>query len=162
VKGNIKMKCKFWIWTFFLWAAPALGQGDDGQVSSGASPREPETITVVVRHRVVASFSDTLEVAWGTGEQYWIGDTEFSLEVDRFVADFGINEKGEIIERGSEPCNPACQYIIYKDDVEENRGWAFFGTGAPHFRRESILAVDMVSFPWQGKTLTKPLPRKDN
>jgi hypothetical protein len=125
------------------------------------SPREPATITVIVRHRVAVSFADTLEVVWGTGEQYWIGDTEFSLEILRFVADFGISQTGEVIERSSEAHNPACQVVIYNEGKEEDRVWAFFGTGSPHFRRESLLAVEMISFPWLGSVLTESIPRKE-
>ncbi len=139
---------------------PVVSGAEEVTTPEGKSGRDPSTITVVVRHRVVPDFADTIEVVWGTGELYWIGDTEYSLEVERFVADFGINETGEIIERGTEAHNPACHVVIYKDDVEEDRVWSFFGTGAPHFRRESILSVDIASFPWHGVVLTEPIPRE--
>ena len=155
------MRVKFWLWALLLLTAPVVGRAETVMAPEEESPREPATITVVVRHRVAASFADTLEVAVGTGEQYWIGDTEFSLEISRFVADFGINQTGEVIERSCEAHNPACKVVIYNEGVEEDLVWAFFGTGSPHFRRESILAVDMIFFPWRGSVLTEPIPRKE-
>lgn len=155
------MKVKSWLWVLFLLTVPVPGLAETVKAPAEESPHEPTTITVIVRHRVAASFADTLEVVWGTGEQYWIGDTEFSLEISRFVADFGISQTGEVIERSSEAHNPACEVVIYNEGIEEDRVWAFFGTGSPHFRRESMLAVDMISFPWRGSVLTEPIPRKD-
>ena len=160
MKGNVLMRTGTWLWIILLLSAPLVCGADETSDSEMEAERKPETITVVVRHRVIAAFADTIEVAWGTGEQYWIGDTEYSLEIVRFVADFGINQTGEIIERSDEAHNPTCQVVIYNEGVEEDRVWSFFGTGAPHFRRESILAVDMISFPWHGKVLTGPIPRE--
>ena len=148
----------------FLLAFPALAADPSPDTGPGAptilQDQDPMVVTVVVRHRVAAAFADTIEAVCGTGEQYWIGDTEYSLEIVRFLPDFGINEAGDIIERSTEAHNPSCEVVIYKDGVEEDRIWSFFGTGAPHFRRESILAVDLVAIPWHGAELSEPIPRE--
>ena len=154
------MRFVCWLLVGLSLFAPEIGKAETENNPKDGIKRDPLTISVVVRHRVVPDFSDTIQATWGMGDLYWIGDSEYSLEILCFVSDFGINEEGDIIERSPEAHNPACQVVIYKDEIEDDKIWSFFGTGAPHFRRESILSVDIVSFPWKGVVLSEPIPRE--
>ncbi len=116
-------------------------------------------VTMRITHRIYPSFVDTLTV--GPKEELVIGDSEFSFEVLTFLADFGIKSDGTIVSRSNIAHNPAFEIIVYEDDQEKDRHWAFFGNGSkPHYRRDSLLAFEVISFSAASKTLTKPVPRE--
>jgi hypothetical protein len=119
----------------------------------------PDDVKLRVTHRIYTSFVDTMQVE--LGEEYQIGDTEFSLVVTEFHPDFGIKEGGEVINRSPEPCNPAFHIQVFEAEEMVDSVWSFFGQGgAPHFRRESTLAFEIVSFRWRDQLLSEPVPRK--
>ena len=113
-----------------------------------------------VTHRIYPSFADTLSVAMLDTAQ--IGDTEFSFVVDQFLADFGIKPDGTLVSRSSTPHNPAFQVVVYEEEEEVDRHWAFFGTGKPHYRRDSLLAFEVLNFQIGDKNYIQAVPRKDS
>ncbi len=116
-------------------------------------------VTMRVTHRIYPSFADTLSVS--KLENVQIGDTEFSFEVDRFLADFGIKPDGTLVSRSATPHNPAFEVVVFEEDEEVDRHWAFFGTGKPHYRRDSLLAFEVLAFTLGDQVYTQSVPRKD-
>ncbi len=118
----------------------------------------PSKIEVRVTHRVFTSFVDTVLV--DIGEEFWVGDTDFSAIVHQLNLDFGIKEGGVIIERSNTPHNPAFQIRILENNEQVDEVWAFLGNDAPHYRRDSLLGFQVLSFTWQGHRLEQSVPRE--
>ncbi len=119
-----------------------------------------DQVTMRITHRIYPSFADTLIVE--KHETAQIGDTEFSFEVADFLADFGIKSDGTLVSRSAIAHNPAFQVVVFENDEETDRHWAFFGTGKPHYRRDSLLAFEVLSFRIDDQAFTAPVPRKDS
>lgn len=117
-------------------------------------------VTMRITHRIYPSFADTLSVE--VMENVQIGDTEFSFEITKFLADFGIKPDGTLVSRSSTPHNPAFEIVVFEDDEEVDRHWAFFGTGKPHYQRDSLLAFEILNFHFGDKIYTASVPRKDS
>ncbi len=117
------------------------------------------SVTMRVTHRIYPSFADTLSV--GKLDTVQIGDTEFSFVVDQFLADFGIKADGTLVSRSAMPHNPAFEVVVFEEDQEVDRNWAFFGTGKPHYRRDSMLAFEVLYFHLGDQRFTQSVPRKD-
>ena len=149
-----------------LMPAPGFGQAAAdtiavaGPVDDGAGRDRFDEVTMRITHRIYPSFVDTLTVA--PGEAAVIGDSEFSFEVAGFLADFGIKADGTLVSRSSVAHNPAFEVVVYESDDETDRQWAFFGTGKPHYRRNSLLAFEVLSFRDGDMTCTQPVPREES
>ncbi len=115
-------------------------------------------IQIRVTHRVFTSFVDTLVVE--IGENFWVGDTEYSAEVRRFNPDFGIKEGEGVIERSEVAHNPAFQIHVFEEEEQVDEVWAFLGSDAPHYRRDSLLGFQVLSFSWRGELLVNPVLRE--
>jgi hypothetical protein len=112
---------------------------------AGAGAFEVETITLAVSHRVFREYHEEFTVK--PGERFYLSDSDYSAEAVQFVPDFAINVgTGEVITRSQEPNNPAVQVIVYQEDREVDRVWAFSGKGAPHFYRDSMLAFVLLDY----------------
>jgi len=119
---------------------------------------EPGAITVRMTHRVFAAFADTQQVTMG--EEFYVGDTEYSAVIEEFNPDFGIKQDGTVVTRSPVPHNPAFLIKVLQDGRQVDEVWAFLGGGAPHFRRNSLIGFQVLSFVWQGHTLTAPVPQE--
>lgn len=139
-------------------AADAVAAGDP--TADGGDRDRFDEVTMRITHRIYPSFVDTLTVA--PGEAAVIGDSEFSFEVVGFLADFGIKADGTLVSRSSVAHNPAFEVVVYESDEETDRQWAFFGTGKPHYRRNSLLAFEVLSFRTGDMTCTQPVPREES
>ncbi len=119
---------------------------------------EVAEITIRIKHRIFISFEEVLVIE--IGEEFQIADDEYSATVLQFVPDFAIKEDGTVVSRSEEPRNPAIEIDVLKDGEPEDHVWAFFGDGAPHYRRDSMIAFELVSFKWDDVVITERQPEE--
>jgi len=122
------------------------------------SAAPPDSVTVRMIHRVFAAFADTQTVR--PGEEFYVGDTEYSAVIEGFNPDFGITKEGEVVQRSAVPHNPAFHVKVFKDGAPVDSVWAFLSTSPPHFRRNSLIGFQVLSFGWQGRVYHEPVPRE--
>lgn len=146
------------VFALLLLLIPAFAFAVDAETPDAPAPPDATGLQVRITHRVFISFADTLTVE--VGEEFWAGDTEFSAVVERFNPDFGIREGGEVVERSAEPHNPAFLIRVYEGEEQVDEVWAFLGDGAPHYRRDSLLGFQVLSFEWRGERMSQPAPRE--
>lgn len=128
-----------------LFRFPVLIPGLLAASAAAAGAFEVESITLAVSHRVFREYHEEFTVK--PGERFYLSDSDYSAEAVEFVPDFAINvETGEVITRSQEPNNPAVHVTVYQDDRQVDQVWAFSGTGAPHFYRDSMLAFVLVDY----------------
>jgi len=130
-----------------LLAAGTLGAaGTTAPVASHAA--RVKTVTLAMRHRVFANFSDLQTVT--LQKEFPVGDSDFSAKVIRYVPDFAMELKtGKVVSRSSEPKNPAFQVIVREKKVVQDTSWAFLNM-PPHFGRKSLLAFKVVRIDFVG------------
>lgn len=125
-----------------LAAAPTIAEEPDSSKTSQEEWPTVNTVTIRVRHRVWAKFKEeaTVEI----GEEFQVGDTEFTALVDRFIPDFAMKmQSKEIISRTPEPNNPAVRIIVMENDEPADTTWAFTQE-LPHYGRLSLLAFQII------------------
>ncbi len=123
--------------------------------ATGGSLAEVDSVTVRTRHRVFLDFQDIQTVS--PADTFYVGDTEFSARIIDFVPDFAIKADGEVVSRSDRPDNPAFLLEVLQDDAPVDTTWAFWASrSAPHFRRDAMLAFQILSFRYRGEMVTDP------
>lgn len=103
-----------------------------------------EYFVVETRHRLYPNFSqvDTVTV----DEPFYIGEDEMKAVVIKFNPHLGITADGTALQMSDTLYNPAIRVRVTQADSLVQESWAFLGGGAPHFRRESMLAFKLLDF----------------
>lgn len=114
----------------------------------GGCASQLHSVVLRVNHRIYTKFDEVQEVR--PGEEFQIGDTDFSARIVDFVPDFAIEgQSGKVFSRSDQPNNPAIQIEIYEDGQKLETTWAFArGRGAPHYSREAMLLFIVEDFIW--------------
>jgi hypothetical protein len=129
-----------------LLAAGSLGAKGTSTVASHAA--RVKSVTLAMRHRVFANFSDMQTVV--LQKEFPVGDSDYSAKVIRYVPDFAMELKsGKVISRSNEPKNPAFQIIVREKKAVQDTSWAFMNM-PPHFGRKSLLAFKIVRIDFVG------------
>lgn len=128
-------------------AAPAVPASPSHAKNKGAA--KVATVTLAIRHRVFHQFSDEQKVR--VGQDFVVGDTEFSGRVVRYVPDFAMDMKtGKVVSRSDEPRNPAFQIIVREKGVPQDTTWALLNM-PPHFAQKSMLAFKIARIDFVGR-----------
>ncbi|HET9951359.1 MAG TPA: hypothetical protein VFS09_06130 [Candidatus Eisenbacteria bacterium] len=127
--------------------APASTPAAAPAAKSGA-PAKVKSVTLAMRHRVYATFNDVQAVP--LQKEFFIGDSEYSARVIRYVPDFAMELKsGKVISRSNQPKNPAFEIVVREKNVPQDTSWAFMNM-PPHFGRKSMLAFKIVRIDFVG------------
>lgn len=95
------------------------------------------TLEIEVRNRVYPDWREEWRVR--LGETFYLGDSKYTARVERFVPDFRINDKGEVLSFSDHLNNPAAQIIVYGDSAATDTTWAFMNF-PPHYSPRSFFA----------------------
>lgn len=143
-------------------ARPATTSAPATTRSAGVS-LVPERFTLVIGHRAFVDFRDRVEVA--LGEEFQVGDTDYSAKVVEFQPDFAMDlETRTVLSRSQEPRNPAARVLVWRNGAPNDTSWAFLKM-PPHFGRRSMLAFQLkrVTFrnhaPVEADSATLAAPR---
>lgn len=116
---------------------------------SGAKAQESSTagdsslvLTIEVTNRNYPGWREEWQVR--LGETFYLGDSKFTARAERFVSDFRINERGEVLNYSDELKNPAAQVVVYGDSAATDTTWAFMNF-PPHFSPRSFFAFKLLS-----------------
>ncbi len=139
-----------------VWLSPAASGA--APAPDGGAASLPDSVTVRMIHRVFTSFADTQTVR--PGEEFYVGDTEYSAVIEDFTPDFGITPDGTVIARSKVAHNPAFRVKVFKDGAPVDSVWAFLETSPPHFRRNSLIGFQVLAFSWNGRLYRQPVPRE--
>ena len=132
-----------------LIATPTIAEEPDSAKTAEDEWPVVESVTVRVRHRVWAKFKEEAKVE--IGDEFQIGDTEYTARVVRFVPDFAMKMKSkEIVSRSPEPNNPAVRIIVMENEEPADTTWAFTQE-LPHYGRLSLLAFQIIRIDFEGR-----------
>ena len=134
-------------------AAPA------GSLTPAPGKTAPVTeVTLRIRHQVFADFIEDHRVT--LGEEFPVGDTEYSGQIIDYVPDFAMEMKSlKVISRSTEPNNPAFRIIVRQKGVPQDTTWALLNM-PPHFARKSILAFRVLKIEFKGHKPVVPAESK--
>jgi hypothetical protein len=141
-------------------SAPAPASKSPAAPTSGA-PAKVKSVTLTMKHRVYANFTDLQTVT--LQKEFYIGDSDYSAKVIRYVPDFMMELKsGKVVSRSNQPKNPAFEIIVREKNVPKDTTWAFMNM-PPHFARNSLLAfkivrIDLIGAPPVVADTTKVAP----
>ena len=141
-------------------SAPAPAPKAAAAPTSGA-PAKVKSVTLAMRHRVFTDFRDMQTVM--PQKEFYVGDSDFSARVIRYVPDFAMELKtGKVVSRSNQPKNPAFEIIVREKKVPRDTTWAFMNM-PPHFGRNSMIAfkimrIDFVGAPPVVADTTKTTP----
>uniref|UniRef100_A0A832MLR3 Uncharacterized protein n=1 Tax=Eiseniibacteriota bacterium TaxID=2212470 RepID=A0A832MLR3_UNCEI len=128
-----------------LVAPPAAAQAPESAPPAPASSvrkLKVKRIHLGVRHRVFHNFYDEVEVR--LGEEFPVGDSDYSAKVLRFEPHFTIDEKTRrIYSMSNAPKNPALQIVSIEKGAPHDTTWAFLNF-PPHFSKRAILAYQIL------------------
>ena len=88
---------------------------------------------------------------------FYLGDSEFTARIRRFVPDFRIGEKGEILSVSSQLNNPAVQVVIYHDSTATDSTWAFLNF-PPHYSARSFFTFQLKEIAGYRPAAQAPAP----
>ncbi len=115
---------------FVLCLSPCAGWADD------SVPATDELRFVVeIGNRMYPDWNEIVNVKMR--ENFYLGDTEFTARVERFVPDFRISEGGNVLSHSNELDNPAVHVFVYGDSAATDSTWAFQNF-PPHFSPRSF------------------------
>jgi hypothetical protein len=133
-------------------AGPAMGAGPE--TASPARKLKVKRIALAVRHRVFHDFHDELDVK--LGEEFPVGDSDYSGKVIRFVPHFAIEDKTRrIVTLSNEPRNPALQIVSIQKGQPHDTTWAFLNF-PPHFSKRAILAYQILRIEFENHAPIEP------
>jgi hypothetical protein len=132
-----------------LIAAPTTAEEPDSSKAAENEWPTVNSVTVRVRHRVWEKFKEEAEVE--IGEEFQIGDTEYTARIVRFVPDFAMKmQSKEVISRTPEPNNPAVRIIVLENEEPTDTTWAFTQE-LPHYGRLSLLAFQIIRIDFEDR-----------
>ena len=129
---------------FALLAGFVLGSVSCSQARPAASARRPrfQSVTLLMRHRVFHDFQDQRAVR--LGQDFLLGDTDYSGRVIEYVPDFEMDlNTRRTFSRSDQPNNPAFKIVVRKGKVPQDTSWAFLNM-PPHFGRRAYYAFQVV------------------
>lgn len=112
-----------------------------GAASAAAAPADSSLVLVVeVGSRLYPEWHEEVRVR--LGETFFLGDSEFTARLRRFVPDFRISDTGEIGSASRELANPAARVVVYHDTTATDSSWAFLNF-PPHFSPRSFFTFKL-------------------
>ncbi len=122
-----------------------------------------QTVTFSIRNRVFHEFRDVQSVR--VGQDFGLGDTDFSARVVQYVPDFEMDlASRKVVSRSDQPNNPAFKVVVRKGKGPQDTTWAFLNM-PPHFGRKSFFAFHVIRIDFTGHapivadtTATSPPP----
>lgn len=140
-------------------AAPAAGV--EKAAATAPAPSRVQRLRVKkvilgVRHRAIQSFYE--EDAAKVGEEFPIGDTEYTARILRFEPDFVIEAGSRRFTSKSErPDNPAFQIVTSEKGAPHDTSWAFLNF-PPHFSKRSLIAYQVLRIEFENHAPIVPKP----
>ena len=138
------------LWTSVLamWIASAPILVADDEMLKDVPPA-PDPVSVEVGpdvkfslelgSRLYPDWSDTVEVP--IGERFYLGDSEYTAELRRFMPDMRM-KGGEAINVSLELNNPAVEVMLYSGDAVADSSWAFLNF-PPHFSADEFFTFQL-------------------
>jgi len=123
------------VWVLMPAAAAATG--------ADTAPAQPDSglaFRVEIGSRLYPEWRE--EQRLHLGELFYLGDSEYTARLRRFVADLRIGEKGEILSASADLANPAVQVFVYHDSTTADSTWAFLNF-PPHFSPRSFFTFQL-------------------
>jgi hypothetical protein len=147
------------------WALPLAAAALEEPAPSPAAPDSGLVFRLEIGSRLYPDWHE--EQLLHLDEPFYLGDSEFTARIRRFVPDFRIGEKGEILSLSSEPNNPAVQVFVYHDSTAADSTWAFLNF-PPHYAPRSFFTFRLKEVagyrpaaPAAGTPIPKEAPRSD-
>ena len=112
-------------------------------VAQPASPAPTDTALVLhveVGSRLYPTWHEQLRLR--LGELFYLGDSEFTARIDRFLPDFRIID-GKFLSVTQELANPAARVIVFHDTTATDSTWAFLKF-PPHFSPRSFFTFKLL------------------
>jgi hypothetical protein len=109
-------------------------------IAATAEPDTTLTLKIEVGSRMYTTWSEQLRVR--LGEAFYLGDSEYTARIDRFLPDFRIVD-GEFISVTQQLANPAARVIVYHDTTATDSTWAFLNF-PPHFSPRSFFTFKLL------------------
>ena len=112
-------------------------------VAASAAVADPDTnlsLHVEIGSRMYTTWREQLRVR--LGEKFYLGDSEFTARIDRFLPDFRIID-GEFTSVTQKLANPAARVIVYHDTTATDTTWAFLNF-PPHFSPRSFFTFKLL------------------
>ena len=143
------MRLRWWVALVALLAlAPATSAsaaaGSGKPAAKAAANRGPrfQSVTFGIRHRVFHEFRDLHTVK--IGEDFPLGDSEYSARVVQYLPDFQMDlQAHKIFSMSNQPRNPAFKIVVRKDKAPQDTSWAFLKS-PPHFGARAYFAFQVL------------------
>ena len=111
-----------------------------GLCQADAEPDSGLVLVVQIGSRLYPDWSE--EQRLRLHEIFYLGDSEFTARIERFVPDFRMGKKGKILNFSEELKNPAAQVVVYNDTTAADTSWAFLNF-PPHFSPRSFFTFQL-------------------
>ncbi len=111
--------------------------------AASAATVEPDTslsLRVEVGSHMYTTWHEQLRVR--LGETFFLGDSEYTARIDRFLPDFRIID-GEFTSVTRQLANPAARVIVYHDTTATDTTWAFLNF-PPHYSARSFFTFKLL------------------
>jgi len=120
-----------------------------------SKPEAEEGVYVIeTRHRLYPQLLQVDTV--GMNQVFLIGEEELQAEVIGFNPHLGITQEGEALQMSDTLYNPAVRVRVTTEGEVKQESWGFHVIGAPHFRRDDLLAFKLVEFEVSEKYIKAP------
>ena len=114
-----------------------------GSAVAAAAPAPADTALVLqveVGSRLYPTWHEQLRLR--LGELFYLGDSEYSARIERFLPDFRIID-GKFVSVTQKLANPAAHVIVYHDTTATDSTWAFLNF-PPHFSPRSFFTFKLL------------------
>jgi len=98
------------------------------------------SFSLEVGNRLYPEWKEAHDV--GMDEMFYLGDTEYTAAVERFIPDFRIID-GRPVSFSDSLANPAAYVFVYGDSGAVDSSWAFLNF-APHFSPKSFFTFRLL------------------
>ena len=119
---------------------PAVAATEKSAAAASVPPDSGLTFRLEIGSRLYPNWHEEQRVHMD--RLFYLGDSEFSARVRRFVPDFRIGEKGEILNVSAELKNPAIRVFVYHDSTAADSTWAFLNF-PPHYSPRSFFTFQL-------------------
>jgi len=119
-----------------IWSIPAAAAA----TPATAAPADSGLVLQVeVGSRLYPTWHELLRLR--LGELFYLGDSEYTARIDRFLPDFRIID-GKFLTVSQELKNPAARVVVYHDTTAADTSWAFLNF-PPHFSPRSFFTFQL-------------------